>query len=560
MLTADSGKAWFRLWLALLGLLMATTFALAMMRVYQVDEAQTVYMATVLARGWTGSLFTSGQLHLYPLSLLSRLASTSAGTFLVFRACFWALFWANAVLAVLAAGLRLRSQEGVKALVLAGTLAPLWAYGLECRHDNVLITGLLALWLLARRVRGRRELIFLALGFVSLLLHSCLFKAVAFWVPLTVLLVALEPAPWGTRAKRAGWWLLGAAGCFLACWAFKAQTGIQALAVNGRDAMKVAVSPARFAPWHTLRLLLGTAPLLTAAMGGLALYGALRVRARGLKGAWEDEAGFPELLLFLICAFAFFINPTPFPYNLGVLSAGALVALLALGRPWLEPGAFRGSAALPFLVSLGVLLHVTPWVLRVADLFAMTNDRQEEVMALAEAYTGPEDPVFDGIGLVTTRKAPAYEWVVQWANQLQFHQHPLFQSLGGRVPPVVLPSYRLNYLPPSDLAFLSTNYVPLHQDFWVLGALPRTSAAPGAWTCYRSGRYALIPVKADPGTVFLDGKALAPGIVWVDRGEHRLAMDPASPCALAWVGPAVTQVPTPGKDGEATVCPVPGDF
>lgn len=559
MLGAEQ-KATYRLWLPLLGTLMAATLAMAMIRVYQVDEAQTVYMATVLAKGWGGSLFTSGQLHLYPLSLLTRLASTSAGLFLVFRACFWALFWVNASLAVLAAGIRLRSPEGAKALVLVGTLAPWWAYGLECRHDNVLIAGLLLLWVIARRIPGRREGIFLALGFVSLLLHSCLFKAVAFWSPLTVLLVALEPAPMGTRAKRAGWWLLGAAACYLACWAFKAHSGIQALAANGRDVMKVAVSSERFAPWHTLRMLLETAPLLAAAMGGLALHGASVIRRRGLKGAWAEERGFPELMLFAICVFAFFINPTPFPYNLGALSAGAAVALLALGRSWLEPGAFRSLPALPFLVSLGLVLHLAPWTLRVADLFSMTNDRQEEVMARAETFAGPEDPVFDGIGMVPTRKAPAYEWVIHWGNQRNFHEHPLFQGLGDRVPPVVIPSYRLNYLPPSDQAFLSANYIPMHKDFWVLGALPRKNAEPGTWTCYRSGRYAVIPTRAGSGNVALDGKTIAPGILWVDRGEHRLAMDPASPCALAWVGPKVQEVPTPRNDGEAMLFPVPGGF
>ncbi|WP_306598496.1 hypothetical protein [Geothrix sp. 21YS21S-2] len=539
---------------------MALSFALAMTRVYQVDEAQTVYMATVLAKGWTGSLFTSGQLHLHPLSLLAHIGSTSATTFLVFRACFWALFWVNAALAVRASGMRVRSLHGAKGLVLAGTLATWWAYALECRHDNILITGLLVLWILARRTRLPRDLVFLSLGFVSLLLHACLFKSIAVWAPLTALLVGLEPGGWATRARRAGWWLLGAAGCYLACWAFKAHAGIQSLGANGQNALRVAVSSERFAPWHTLQMLLGTSPLLVAAMGGLVLLGAAQLRRRGLRKAWEEEAGFPEVLLFVLCAFAFLANPTPFPYNLATLSAGALVAILALGRPWLEPGAFREARGLPFLVSLGLLLHLTPWAMRVAELFSMPNDRQEEIMAMTEAFTGPDDPVYDGIGMVPTRKAPTYEWVINWANQGQFHERPLFANLGDRVPPVVLPSYRLNYLPPADRAFLAANYLLLHKDFWVLGASPRTSAEPGTWTCLRSGRYALIPLKPDPGPVTLDGQIIPQGITWIAKGTHQLAMDPASPSALSWVGPTVQRVPVPGNDGAPSLCPVPGGF
>ncbi|WP_316413484.1 hypothetical protein [Mesoterricola silvestris] len=540
--------------------LMALSFALAMTRVYQVDEAQTVYMATVLAKGWTGSLFTSGQLHLYPLSLLARIGSSSATTFLVFRACFWALFWVNAALAVRASGLRVRSSQGVKGLVLMGTLAPWWGYALECRHDNILITGLLVLWILARRTRMDRDRVFLGLGFVSLLLHACLFKAIALWAPLAVLWVYLEPGGWGTRARRAGAWFLGAAGGYLACQAFKALVGNPSLAGNGQGALQVAASAERFAPWNTLRMLLGTSPLLVAAMGGLLLLGAMQLRRRGLRGAWEAEAGFPEILLFVVCAFAFFVNPTPFPYNLAVLTTGAMVALLALGRPWFEPGAFNAVRGLPFLISSGLLLHLTPWTLRVAELFSLTNERQEEIMAMTEAFTGPEDPVFDGIGMVPTRRAPTYEWVINWANQGRFREHPLFAGLGDQVPPVVLPSYRLGYLPPSDRAFLSANYLLLHKDFWVLGASPRASAEPGTWTCLRSGRYALIPIRPNPGPVTLDGKPLPRGITWIAKGPHQLAMDPAAPSALSWVGPTAQTPPTPGNDGAPSLCPVPGGF
>jgi len=560
MLEAPSPKGQLRLWLVALGCLMAASLALALTRVYQVDEAQTVYMATVLAKGWAGSLFTSGQLHLYPLSLLARLGSTSATTFLIFRTCFWALFWVNAALAVLASGTRIRSLQGLKALVLAGTLAPWWAYALECRHDNILITGLLVLWILGRRIRIRRDLVFLSLGFVSLLLHACLFKSIAVWAPLAVVMVGLEPGGWKVRARRAAWWVAGAATCALTCLAFKAHEGIQTMAANGQIVMRVAASTDRFPPWHTLQMLLRTSPLLVAAMGGLLILGASQARLRGLGGAWEGEEGFPEILLFAICALAFLVNPTPFPYNLASLSTGALVAILAVGRPWLDPGAFRDTKGLPFLISLGLLLHVTPLALRVTDLFSLTSQRQEEVMAMAEAFTGPDDPVFDGIGMVPTRKAPVFQWVLNWANQHELQQNPLFASLGDQVPPVVLPSYRLNYLPAADRAFLSTNYVLLHKDFCVLGAPPRESAEPGAWSCLRPGRYAVIPRKPGPGQVILDGQVLHKGIHWIARGVHQLAMDPAMACALTWVGPTLQEIPVPDSDGTSSICPLPQEF
>jgi len=191
-------------WLTLAVILMAATLWLAVSRVYQVDEGQTVYMASILARGWSAALYTSGQLHLFPLSWLVRPGMDSAQLFLTFRLAFWALFWVNAVLAVVAAGLKLRSPAGLKGLAAVASLAPWWAYGLEIRHDNVLITGILLLWILGRRVPWRRTRVFFLLGVVALLLHACLFKSAATWVPLCALLLpggrkrAWAPAgPWG---------------------------------------------------------------------------------------------------------------------------------------------------------------------------------------------------------------------------------------------------------------------------------------------------------------------------------------------------------------------------
>ncbi len=554
-----TSRAWP--WLALVGVLMAATLAMAMTRVYQVDEAQTVYMAAVLAKGWRGTLFTSGQLHLYPLSLLCRLADNSASMFQIFRVTFWVLFWVNAVLTVKAAGIRLRGIPGLKALALVGTLAPWWAYGLECRHDNLLITGLLILWIVARRLRiRRREAVFATLGFLSLLLHACLFKSVATWAPLALLVILMEPGDWTNRAKMAAWWAGGALVCYAATWAIAAHAGIANIVTDGQTALKVSMSNERFAPWRTLGMLLQTSPLLAAAMGALVIQ-AGRVLARaGRREAWEADQGFPEALLFLICVLAFFINPTPFPYNLAALAAGAAVAVLVLARPWLEPGTVAASKGLPLAISLGLLLHVTPWLTRVVELFGQSNERQEEVMAMAEAYTGPEDTIFDGIGLIPTRKAPSFLWVIHWANHGEFDQRPLFAPLGERVPPVVLNSYRIGYLPPQDKAYLSANYLAIHKDFWVLGTGPMGIGEAAPWSCQRTGRYAVIALKGGPGSLTLDGNPLPAGFHVISRGVHSLRMDPASPCALAWVGPTLGTLPIPGDDGMATICPVPGGF
>ena len=548
------------LWI--LALLLAFSGYLAVNRLYQVDEAQTVYMASVLARGWQGSLMTSGQLHLFPLSLLVRPHMTSSETFLAFRLAFWGLFWVNAALVVMAAGVRLRSQAGLRALVLAGTLAPWWAYGLECRHDNILMTCTLLFWILGRRTLSwPRVPVYFGLGALALLTQACLFKSIATWAPLSVLLLLLEPASWARRGVLAACWSGGAAIIALLTHGILARAGLLGSASGGAGALGMALALGRIMPTQALEQLLRTAPLLATAMVALLVHAFLVLQRRGIRAAGEGR-GMPELFLFLVGVLAFLANPTPFPYNLAVLSGLAMVAILALGAPWLETGAFAGLASAPYLLTAGLVLHVLPLAARVSELVQMDNDRQEELMAMAEAYTGPEDPVFDAIGLVPTRKGPSFFWFINLTNVQAFSETSMTGTWAGRIPPVLMPSYRFNYLQPADLAFLRDNYVCLRKDFYVLGQiLSKGNGGNRTWNCLRSGRYGVVPLEPDAPGLNLDGVRQEPGIQWVTAGSHVLSIPSGSPCALVWVGPTATSLPelrpTEGMD---SVCPVPMAF
>jgi hypothetical protein len=548
------------LWI--LVLLLAISAYLAVNRLYQVDEAQTVYMASVLARGWQGSLLSSGQLHLFPLSLLVRQNMTSSEIFLAFRLVFWALLWVNAALVVMAAGVRLRSMAGLRALVLTGTLAPWWAYGLECRHDNILMSCTLLFWILGRRTLSwSRVTVYFGLGALALLTQACLFKSIATWAPLSVLLLLLEPASWARRGVLAACWVVGAAAMTLLTHAILARAGLLGSVTGGGAALGMTLALGRILPTQALEQLLRTAPLLAAAMAALLVHAFLVLQRKGIRAAGAGR-GMPELFLFLVGVLAFLANPTPFPYNLAVLSGLAMVAILALGTPWLETGACAGLASAPYLLTAGLVLHVLPLAARVSELAQLDNDRQEELMAMAEASTGPEDPVFDAIGLVPTRKGPSFIWLINLTNVQLFSQTPMTATWAGRVPPVLLPSYRFNYLQPADLAFLRGNYVSLRKDFYVLGQiLTKGNGATRTWNCLRSGRYGVVPLEPDAPGLDLDGVRQGPGIQWVTAGNHVLAIPSGIPCALVWVGPTATSLPelrpTEGMD---SVCPVPMAF
>ena len=120
-------------------------------RIYQVDEAQNAYTAWLLGAGLGMEFFANSPLFLLPFAWLSRFADSASTVYLQIRLGFCLLFWLNLALMVRASGLKLRSRGGLVAVLLFALLPPLWTYGLEARHENVILLGLLLLWNLGRR-------------------------------------------------------------------------------------------------------------------------------------------------------------------------------------------------------------------------------------------------------------------------------------------------------------------------------------------------------------------------------------------------------------------------
>ena len=92
------------------------------------------------------------------------------------RVLFLGVFLLNIFLLAINAGRKLNTFAGVVALFGAATLAPLWDYGFEVRHDNLIVAGLLMMWWLGRTCpRGRS---YVGLGCSP---SSCLFSVSRPW-------------------------------------------------------------------------------------------------------------------------------------------------------------------------------------------------------------------------------------------------------------------------------------------------------------------------------------------------------------------------------------------
>jgi hypothetical protein len=549
--------------LAGLGALVWLSFRLSVTRILQVDECQVVFVARVLATGQTNAFFSGVSPFLALLGWLGHNTMRSIDVFDSARMLMVAVFWLNLCLMALATGERLLSGRGLAALAGAATLAPLWDYGFEIRNDNLLLAGVLLTWYIVRvRPAGIRS--YIIAGMIAMALQFSLFKAFVYTVPISLAILSLPPpACRVSRWKLLLAWMSGAAIVVVALRTAYGLAGLWGLYLS--DFHRVAgdaSGQSRFGPWQTLSRLLGQAPLLLAvAAAALAAFAADLKRRGTTLLSWSGSL--PEVLLVAVVFTALCINPTPFPYNL--LHFVPYLYVLAFRHAvevWKE--VWSRAALRPLLVTVVLFVHLVPFGVATARHCRFTNARQAELMCLAEELTAPaRDCVYDGVGMVPSRASIHHDWFLHSFNIRKFtqgHGPSVRDMLAARPAAVVIPNYRTDWLSEEDHAFVRGRYVPLADDFWVLGkVLP---AGGGTFHVVYPGRYrvsslqesgvvetrrasaAHLPFPSDEAifTATLDGAPMSGRPVELAVGTHRIECKPGWQPAVVWVGPKLDRV------------------
>ncbi|MBL0211790.1 MAG: hypothetical protein IPQ13_12920 [Holophagaceae bacterium] len=536
-----------------LALLALFSIYLALNRIYQVDEAQNVFMARIIGTGQTGTYYTNAPVWLMgPLAWLARSVPVSTDLFMWNRLIFLGLFWANVALIALNTGIKLRSLQGLAVLLGAATLAPLWDYGFEIRHDNLILTGLLLTWWIGRTGPAGKSSYFF-IGFLAVLLQFVAFKAFVYVLPISAAFLAFpSPAHRQGRVRLAAMWIAGAAVALILCRLAYLRTGLWTVYLAGlQGGLDASGGGTRFGAGMSLSRTLVQTPLLLA-IAAAALWNVGRnLRFRGLASLGWEGAG-PEALLFLAMLIAFFVNPTPFPYNLVNLVPFAFL----LGFRFLGPE-LEGLSVRPAVLAMasGVLCftHVVPFMAATWRHLDWNNERQEQLMRTAEAFTdSSRDAVYDAIGMVPTRPSIHFQWFLHSLNIQSFlkEKSPGIQELLGSNPPVVLiPSYRTDWLRQEDWTFIQSRYVPLADDFWVLGQALATGG--GECMILHSGRYQVVGQRngniAPLDSGMCDGKAIGNRPVELGIGRHEVSCPKDVRPAFIWVGPKLERLPELGR-------------
>lgn len=556
LITALAGLVWY-------------SFHLAANRIYQVDECMEISIARAIAEG--GAKNYSGLIPLLqlPLSLVIRGIEKSADIFVSARFFMAEIFWLNLVLLAAATGQKLASYRGMLALFFAATLAPLWDYGFEIRHDNPMLTGLLLMWCLVRVNSSGVKSCFL-IGVLAVALQFVAHKAFAYTIPLSLAVLVFPPPSFKQpRWKLVFAWLVGVILAFVALkLMYSTLTGTKFGEQQGEGisfVSSVAASSERFWPWvTTLPRLLAQTPLLLALATAACAMVLMDWRKRGMAAlSWEGIL--PELLLSFGALALLFVNPTPFPYNLLHFVPFLFLLAFRFAISIADEPALRVKL-FPAAVAVLLFTHLVPFSVATRRHIDWSNLRQVQLMSQAESLADPKkDPVFDGAGLVPTRRTvsdAAFLHSLSFEAQMADTNKTVRQMLTKSPAPVLMKNYRTDWLSKEDRGFIDAHYVSLADDFCVLGkVLP---PGGGQFEVLHPGRYRVMPLEGSnlmgtfDGNSFmevtkrstnitivarLDGVELGDAPIELKAGIHMIETAATEQAAVFWVGPKLNELP-----------------
>jgi hypothetical protein len=456
------------------------------------------------------------------------------------------------------------SFRGLVALAAAATLAPLWDYGFEARHDNLVLTGILLMWCAVRGGSGAKLTSYLLAGSLAVVLQFLALKSFVYTVPIVAAAMAFPPFGAAVRRWKLALSLLaGALASFLALRTLYGSIGLWGGYLDGgRGISNVAFGGSRFAPWTTLTRTLLQSPLLLALVVA-ALISLVASIAHCDKRVLSWDGYLPEGCLFAISMAGLFLNPTPFAYNLVHVVPYAFLLAFRYSSTLVNDNKDRRTL-IPLLVAVLLFAHVVPFGIATSRHEHWLNYRQERLMRLAEDLTDPvRDPVYDAIGMVPTRSIVDRRAFLHSLNISSIIHGPgpqIRDMLAANLPAVVIPSYRTDWLPEDDHDFICSRYVALADDFWVLGkVLP---AGGGSFEIFHPGRYRISTLQGsdladtyplgmkglitpeDSGSLTgtLDGLPLSNHPVQLAVGQHRIESTAGSQPAVVWTGPRLERV------------------
>jgi len=527
-------------------------------RHFQVDELSNTYSSRLLVHE-EGRHFVDGcEFYMIPLGYLISLFDSSELMIKAARFVFFLFFLAN--LTLIAYGQPYFTSRIGRLLVLIGaSLCHLhWTYGFEIRHDVLLLTGNLLLFTLTQQSLKNRispaECLIGGIVFTWTLLAAQ--KAMVFAIPFTFLLL-LSQYP-------KNWWrfplhefkvnilcfILGASCLFLLIIIAVQSSGnmtrfFETYKFFAPSLPSVYSSHVSFSLIKDLIYVASTSPLTLSFSFCFIIISAWDLLKEPSLQLTPSRI---TLFYFFWCWAIFLINPQPYPYNLLNLVPFTYIAALDI----ISRIQFKNIFSQGIFVSLILCTMLICFAARLSSntytYIVQSNIYQLAYMRAAEDLTDPQrDTVLDGIGLVSSRMPPDKDWFLHSNNMSLYRQgkrSSFSEIIENNYPPVVITNYRWSWLSKKDIQTLADNYIPLANNFWVLGR--KVKEKNGFFDIQRSGRYItrLHLTDQQTGDLLIDNHPLdGVKILNFKKGRHSFANVPPEGIVIHWLGPKLDTPP-----------------
>jgi hypothetical protein len=516
------------------------TFQLALTRHFQVDEFQNVANIAYLSGPSVTNWATTCTPWMIAMGKLIGQASRSEDSLRTLRLVFGAACVGNFLLMACAQPyLRSIAGRGVALLVFSSCWI-FWRYGYEIRHDVFLTTAnLLVLWLtlrVARSVPTRWESV--AFGLVVSVAVASVMKAAVYMAPASALYLivsSLRPNQEKRARTRAlleqiTWGALGLGSGLLLCVGFVASSGHLDLYLGwltNPDSRLGGIIP--FSAYPRVEEYIAGSLTIPCALALPTFYFA----CVELKDIRRTGCTHTQIVaaFFALGSLAIGINPLPFPYNdIAVLPVLMMCVLDTLTR-------IRSTPIVALLIA--VQLWSASLRLNTDHYINYDDEVQLNYIDSAEKLLAQDDPILDGVGMVSTRLPPGPDWLLHSTvyRAYQAGQRRAFKDyIREAWPPVILTNYRWTWLSKEEHRVLDENYSERSDFFFVLGHhfTPETHE----FIVRREGRYYL--TSAHP--VELAGVTWEPMTARpLEVGAHTIsAIDDGR---IEWLGPHLEKPP-----------------
>jgi hypothetical protein len=519
-------------------------------RHFNVDEFENAFNSYLMTCEGQPGLANPLEPYLIALSVPFRCPATTATALIEFRSVFLLLLLACFAAIALVQD-AYRSWAGRIGVFLVIGLSPqMWRYGIEIRHDILILAcALVVLHAALRESRGGGKPVdYLLTGaaFVTATVNS--YKSPVLLAPMIGVLLLnrfLAKRSWAEPLK---WLTAGAIAGAIPWAAILVGSGAgSAFVTRVGDFLHYSTK----AMGHTAAGGYRAAPLLLSLLIGMPIVGALALLSLvGTAYDWvsrrdRNPSSARTVCLFALAAvFAISLNPVPYGYNANwlypFLFLPALYAAEKIDkRTWV-----------PAVILAGLVIESAVTLSFRNDYDDQDNAEQLRSIALAEALTGPTDPVIDGVGLVPTRPPAGDSWLLHSLLMDQYNSgrlRSIHETIAQSAPPVLLRTYRTYSLPAADQQAIQSAYVRIGGAIDVLGG--NLSERAGYFTIRRGGRYVLHCGAPGETEFLLDGAPISTRQpVALTAGSHAYACR-AAPFTFTWVGPRLENVPKTGGSG-----------